>query len=211
MKKLLMMAVIAALSSSAWANFSYQLDVRHVEEGTIPAGTIPAAFTVMLVDKRLDGVAQVKETWKINLADLGLKNYSAYVANGRFDVVSYYNTEGIFTTTLNGITYSIKYDSGFGGYQLQLNDTDIGTSEFLFNGVAEQDIANYAAENMKTVLLVGNKQIAELAAPLNAGGAAQLGTTAQLKEIPTPVPEPTSGMFVLLGVVGLMLRRRRAA
>lgn len=200
-----MMAAIAALSSSVWADWTYEVDITHMESGTFPEGTIPVEIQLQLIDVARSG--KVLATASVNFA--GIASLSDYISGERFDVHGYLTANpagGTFEVV--GGTLQLSHDSAQGDKaQGRVNMHD---SSNIFPGtVREEDFDDYAASNLRTVFTADEKSYV---LAVKKSGSSTVGTTVRLQEIPPqPVPEPTGGMLALLGIVGLMLRRRRAA
>lgn len=98
------------------------------------------------------------------------------------------------TLTLKGQYTSAKYDLGWDG-----GDT-VGIYAIVFDAATPEAATHYAiSSSMSTVTFDDNAQDKTLSVSM-AGASYN----------PTSVPEPTSGLLMLLGMAGLALRRKRA-
>jgi len=98
---------------------------------------------------------------------------------------------------VEGLTFSTTEDTPYYGLVLTGLDTDK-------DGTLDYYIANKATANINTAGTDGT--VANLAKNLGGtGGTAITGWTAA-----ADVPEPTSGLLMLIGMAGLALRRKRA-
>lgn len=231
MKKLLMMAAIAALSSSAWAGMAYQVEINHIETGT--AGLLPLKISLSLRDTSASPAGGKAEIWsdtvkfeqsnvKVGLNSGGYNSLSeadlingGYIADGKLNVVKLL-TEYKYAefVTLQNKKVTLASDGTYGRQAIyEAEAADFKDSTEIFGSMPESEWAAYAEKNLKTVLSTDddvrlNPVVTTLNKSGSGAGAGQLGANATLSQV---VPEPTSGMLALLGVVGLMLRRRRAA
>ena len=145
--------------------------------------------------------------WVIDAATYG-SLYNADVATMMGNVMDKYASidTSAKTVTITDTTYkspttattllSYKDDSGYSA-----GDTAYVAMIFTYNdGAADYYIANVASWTFATS---SNKSIAGLGTNLGGTGGTALGGWQS-------VPEPTSGLLMLLGMAGLALRRRRA-
>ena len=180
------------------------------------------------------GMAQAAAiTWGTGTAIKGVKSDSdpsfgtANAAAGTLNIYVWlvdaatYNSTGVdkiwdtYGSKLNTATASVTGKSGAAGATAKTDGLAVSTTEATpyyglvlvgldtdKDGTLDYYIANKAASEINTA--GSNGSVANLAKNLGGtGGTAITGWTAA-------VPEPTSGMLLLLGMAGLALRRKRA-
>ena len=181
MKKIMVLAAAALIAGFASAA---QVQWSYTGVAADPAGTGYTGYTAYLCDASV-------YTASVLAADL---------ANGDFSKLS---TEGFVQATAGsmqqGTTAFAKIDATYKG-----GDYTAGNSytfyTLIMNGEgADATYFTISADNTKTAPSSGSLAMSFA----NVSSTAQVGWTAA-------VPEPTSGLLMLVGLAGLALRRRRA-
>ena len=119
-------------------------------------------------------------------------------------------TEGVhqLNTATVGKTGSASTTSAYGTMQaFWKNSSAAGTKAgdfyaIIFNADKIADATAYMVTTVKEGLVFSTTQTATQGASLSAGEWHAIGG-------PSPIPEPTSGLLLLLGVAGLALRRKQ--
>lgn len=193
MKKLIISTVIVAftiVSEAASINWSTGVSVKSVTSDTNPAfgttnaGTGTLSVYVWLVNADTYGSVNSSTIWA---------NYGSKLGDATASVTGKSGAAGA-TVQTSGLTYSSETDTAY--YALVIIGLDTNC-----DGTLDYYIANKAESNINTAgkgTTVGN--LAK-----NFGGTGGTAITGW-----TPVPEPTSGLLMLLGVATLALRRRHA-
>ena len=102
---------------------------------------------------------------------------------------------------IENATLGLKDSSDFGKVYLVIFDTDSVTDTSKFYVTAGKELKTLEGDNDASLAFGSQSAASKLAANWNSV-AGQPG--------PEPMPEPTSGLMLLLGMAGLALRRRRA-
>ena len=193
MKKLMFVfaAVLAAgMVQAAAINWGTGTAVKGITSDTNPAfGTSNAAsgtlnLYVWLVDASTYESTAIDSIWG---------TYGSKLDTATASVTGKSGVAGA-TAKTDGLSFSTTEDTPYYGLVLVGLDTDK-------DGTLDYYIANKAASNVNTAGAGAN--VTALAKNIGGtGGSAISGWTA--------VPEPTSGLLMLVGLAGLALRRRRA-
>ncbi len=195
MKKILMVVAatlaVGALQAAS-INWGTGTAVKGVKSATDPSfGTSNAAsgtlnIYVWLVDSTTYSSTSVDSIWGTYGSKLDTATATATGKSGAAGA----------TAKADGLTYSTTASTPYYGLVIVGLDTDK-------DGTLDYYIANKAESVVNTS--GAGTAVANLAKNIGGtGGTAITGWTA------AAVPEPTSGLLMLLGVAGLALRRRRA-
>ena len=150
--------------------------------GTSNAGAGTLNIYVWLVDAATYNSTGVDKIWETYGSKLNTATASATGKSGAAGA----------TAKTDGLTFSTESATPYYGLVITGLDTDK-------DGTLDYYIANKAATEINTA----GTQASVLNLAKNVGGVATTGWTAA-------VPEPTSGMLLLLGMAGLAVRRKRA-
>ena len=193
MKKLMFMlaAVVAAgMAQAATITWGTGTAIKGVKSDSDPSfGTANAAagtlnIYVWLVDAATYNSTGVDKIWDTYGSKLGTATVSTTGKSGAAGA----------NAKVQGLSFSTTEDTPYYGLVLTGLDTDK-------DGTLDYYIANKATANINSAGT--DATVANLAKNLGGtGGTAITGWTA--------VPEPTSGILLLLGMAGLALRRKRA-
>lgn len=196
MKKLMfMLAAVAAVGmvQAASINWSTGTGVKGVKSdsdssfGTSNAASGTLSIYVWLVSESVYNATSTDKIWDTYGTSLGTATASKTGLGGA--------TGG--TAKADGLDFSTEANTPYYGLVLVGLDTDK-------DGTLDYYIANKATSNINTS--GAGTAVSNLAKNLGGtGGTAITGWTAA-----SDVPEPTSGILLLLGVAGLALRRKRA-
>ena len=195
MKKLMfMLAAVAAAgmvqaAAITWGTGTAVKGVKSDSDpsfGTSNAGTGTLNIYVWLVDAATYNSTAVDSIWGTYGSKLNTATASATGKSGAAGA----------TAMADGLTFSDTEDTPYYGLVLVGLDTDK-------DGTLDYYIANKAASNINTA----GKGTAVSNLAKNIGGT---GGTAISVWTAAAVPEPTSGLLMLLGMAGLALRRKRA-
>ena len=207
MKKLLMMAAIAALSSSAWADET-KYGHEHVYSYSLAISELPDELTKENITSYLPSDLLLT---LINPEDGQIYGQvsAATLATAAKDGTALIDPAGKFA--LDSI--SIDINSSQDGTKVGTMSMKLYTDDN-FQEKAEKAKSTY--EGVEFYLILGDVAL-ELSSELRPGGPKTLsvkpsnltsfGTDASYAML---VPEPTSGLLLLLGVAGLALKRKRA-
>lgn len=212
-KRLLVVVFFVALSFVAQADlgviYSWALNVTDVKFNK----TLPTDIVCYLVDRNVSGSSQEKFGGAV-MAKLELDRV---VDSGDSAKTVLYKA-----TAYNYLGYSAWESSTF--YNVALNadgegdvfaqvGTVTGTKagiDWVDMGKTADEVNAYAKENLYAVIY-SESAGKQLNLPVSANYAiTSLGSTASFKNI-IPVPEPTGGFLLLMGLAGLMLKRKKAA
>ena len=192
MKKLMftLAAVLAAgMIQAAQVTWNTGTAVKGITSDSNPAfGSANAAsgtlsLYVWLVNEATYNSTGIDKIWDTYGASLGTATASATGKSG---------AAGAAAKT-DGLTFSTESATPYYGLVITGLDTDK-------DGTLDYYIANKAATEINTA----GTQASVLNLAKNVGGVATTGWTS------ASVPEPTSGLLMLVGLAGLALRRRRA-
>ena len=116
---------------------------------------------------------------------------------------------GELTAWASGATVAAGTTFRANGSSTLENGTSVSLYAVIYDATTIAGAANYIVSDVITVTAAAN------GAPVNAAFGAMTATTAANKFLnsswtATAVPEPTSGLLMLVGIAGLALRRRRA-
>ena len=193
MKKLMftLAAVLAAgMIQAAQVTWNTGTAVKGITSDSNPAfGSANAAsgtlsLYVWLVNEATYNSTGVDKIWDTYGSSLGTATASVTGKGGAAGA----------TAKTDGLTFSTTEDTPYYGLVLTTYDPDK-------DGTVDYYIANKATTAINTAGT--NASVGNLAK--NVGGVATTGWTSA-----SSVPEPTSGLLMLLGIAGLALRRRRA-
>ena len=200
MKKLMIAAAIvcaAALSQAASVSWASDVIYKPVDA----KGTYGTATTDKMGSKAATGYLWevTKAVWESYAADTS-KIYEEFAKEGHGVLGAETKTA---QTTLQGkitLAGTTDYAEGASAYGLILYTYNDGTTDWYVANAAKYDGMGTATANV---------------AALNLYEGGKIGTTPQGDAITgwtkvESIPEPTSGLLLLLGVAGLALRRRRA-
>lgn len=192
MKKLMFVlaAVLAAgMVQAAAITWGTGTAVKGVTSDSDPSfGSANAAsgtlnIYVWLVDAATYNSTSVDKIWETYGSSLGTATASATGKSGAAGA----------TAKTDGLTFSTESATPY--YGLVITGLDMDK-----DGTLDYYIANKAATEINTA----GTQASVLNLAKNVGGVATTGWTS------ASVPEPTSGLLMLVGLAGLALRRRRA-
>ena len=192
MKKLMFVlaALTAGLVQAASINWGTGTGVKGVASDSDPSfGTSSAAAGTLSIYVWLVDAATYNSTDVSSIAD----TYGSKLSTATASKTGLGGAAGGNATT-DGLAYSTEANTPYYGLVLVGLDPDK-------DGTVDYFIANKATSNINTAGKGTN--IGNLAKNLGGtGGTALTGWTA--------VPEPTSGLLLLLGMAGLALKRKRA-
>ena len=182
MKKLLVLAAVAAMAMGAKADYTYTLD--------LPGAQAVYRVAAYIADDNAD--RSVAETaWAIQLSPIVLPENPTYGE----DWDAHY-------TMLSSMFSSWKFSGSEGSFST-FHDGEVPLENWFVLVLEGEDSivpsAKYACYYGET----GDKDVITLDLNPIASGYLMPGE-------PAPVPEPTSGLLLLLGVAGLALKRKRA-
>ncbi len=183
MKKILVALAVAGLAfASQAASIKWSTGTKVLApESTSQAAAGTLSMYVWLVDANTYNNTSVDSLWASYGNKLNTATASTTGGAGKAGV----------TVTTDGLSYSTTAATYYYALALITYDGDQ-------NGTAEYYIANIASSYVNTAGTGNN--ISSLATKLGGSGEAVSWTA---------VPEPTSGLLVLLGMAGLALKRRR--
>ena len=192
MKKLMFVlaAVAAGMVQAASINWGTGTAVKGIKSDSDPSfGTANAASGTLNIYVWLVDAATYNSTDVSSIAD----TYGSKLSTATASATGKSGATGA-TAQTDELAFSTTEDTPYYGLILVGLDTDKdGTMDYL--------IANKAASNVNTA--GKGTAVSNLAKNLGGtGGTAITGWTA--------VPEPTSGLLLLLGMAGLALKRKRA-
>ena len=203
MKKILVLLSIFALASGAWAEATYEWAVTITD---IPVGYgLPSDLVCYLVDMSVKestttmyvGAVMARANLIEQMADGATYSYQTYKPTGEAGIgvsdmfAKFHEYEGTLYTTF------------------KIASTSFGI-EWNNMGMTTEAVSEYAKDNLYAVISsqsTGKKL--DLKVTPN-GAIFTLGSNGSFKSV-EPVPEPTSGLLLLLGVAGLALKRKKAA
>ena len=192
MKKLMVLAVLAALCANAWADYSmtYKLTVRDIDPYVInkevspyglkwgdEAGTLPMDMVCAVIDTTVQDLSTPTKYKTLASVNVYSQNPKVNPPTGSIDSWS----------AVMNVEQTVP-DSAFAPY------------------VGDENRAK-----LKTVVYSDSRGMYQIA-DINKldGDATGIGSVMSFAPTPTPTPEPTSGMLLLLGLAGLALKRKRA-
>lgn len=183
MKKLMVIAALMAAVAANAATFSWQ---------TSAVGKIyEAGSTTALI---ASGTAYLFDSGKVAQDDV----LAAFVAGTALDTLGYASSGAVSAGAISKVTFDVPtgYATGdaFNGYFALVVDDSIY--------IAPTVTAETPATGNKAMSF-NAKTSSQLAAMDSAGGYSAAGWY-------TAVPEPTSGLLLILGMAGLALKRKRA-
>jgi len=198
MKKLLAMAAIAGMAFGAQASYTYtwNIDINDIDPGYTP----PSDLKAWLRDANTG-------------ATIAALSFTLF--NGK--TATEYSLD---VSKANDLAKSLTLDTTYksGGITIGEDPSHAGqvnyktTVEFDTSRNLTTEYKNDPTKSLKVVLegtSVDTKQYLVQEIPVIWSIDTQFGAAASYD--PSPVPEPTSGMLVFLGLAGLMLKRKRAA
>ena len=200
MKKLMVLAVLAALCANAWAEYTitYKLTVAnidsYVQDKTVSpyglswgdeAGTLPKDMVCAIIDSTVKDASTATGYKTLGAVDV----YKAYLAPSLAASVN-----------INKPTGDIK------SWSAVMNAKQTITDDSFTPYMGDANRAK-----LKTVVYSESRGMYQIA-DINAleGDATGIGSVMSFAPTPAPSPEPTSGMLLLLGLAGLALKRKRA-
>ena len=188
MKKFMIAAAIACAAAFSQAA-SVQWSCTNVYKGNATEKSTGVAYLMMA-----SSVADFSK-----LAGKGVNAINNALAAA---LVSYKPTEaGLYGLTKENAELGLNDSSSYGNAYLVIFDTETVTDASKFYITAEKALETLEGDNVSKMLFASQASKSKLAANWNSV-AGQPG--------PEPMPEPTSGLMLLLGMAGLALRRRRA-
>lgn len=237
MSKYLILSVLTAWAFGAQAlesfSVTYTANISNIQDAgkeTGTSGTLPGVITMSLIDT---GFATDKTIYSTTFTFDGLEvetdhgetitlgKGGAYIReDGRFDIASFVSdfTGGTAYLPKTDLVSSkpmltFAYDEQTGGFGVSATFEGKLSSLNVYEnceGMDDDAMILYANKNMKTVFEVSDLSY-ELA--IDAGNDKKTLTSSTdmgtLKPI-TPVPEPTSGLLLMMGLAGLALKRKQA-
>ena len=196
MKKLMIVAaIVCAAAVSQAASIKWGGDIAQAD-GTNPVGAGSVAYLIRGATTAAAAVSTITvdgTDWSAWTTDTGATIVSAYTLDAD-DATSSYHFERM---------YSITGDADAGYYSVVVVDGGAGADGKTGSyNLAGQNTITSATDPTVVNLLIGDNWASGTAPWLGNGGfnAVQFAS----------VPEPTSGLLMLLGFAGLALRRRRA-
>jgi len=213
MKKMLMMTAIAAMAFGAQAEtYSYGLTLSQIPLSILESGKFKEV-KCYLVDNSVTGGKSLSGKTGSVMAEI---TYSGGFESS-FDHILYsvvgYNTAG----TMNGdpsqkIASYVQNTTADNKYTFQPFKTSSNAITWNNLGDTPTKVNEYAKDHLTAYLFVtmaddSVMELAPVAVTVN-NDIYSLGSFATYTEV---VPEPTSGMLVFLGLVGMLLKRKRAA
>ena len=185
MKKLLVLAAVAAMAMGAQADYTYNLDLD---------GAQAVYWFMFYEDAR--GKDKIIEDWQEEARPMFLDETVARdVFGGETWAQTYANTEMALSGNGN------KFSGSSGSFSFV--DSDGGQNWGLLVLTDATEISPGAAYSVYYgTSSTGGGSITLDTAPIESGHL--------MTDSPTPAPEPTSGLLLLLGVAGLALKRKRA-
>ena len=194
MKKLMMaFAVVACAAAVQASTVKWNVGNIYTVDAEGAATTTKAAsgaYYVMCFFADSAGAATAKE---ISISDA----LAAATSGNAASLSSYAIYEG--TTTGVGKFASSNYDGNWGA------DKTISIYALVFNDDTAAE-ATYVAANAAAT----SYTFADSAEDKSLSVSMASATWSAIGSSPTPIPEPTSGLFLLFGVAGLALLRKRA-
>ena len=188
MKKLMIMA-LAAVSAMALNAATVSWTITNVKQGD--AGVSGTAYVFFVAGDSAD------TSWATGLANKGAAAVKDAIASAGANI-SYQNSNaGIFSyTTAQGFTLKSNADLGLTG------DTQYTAYAIIFDSAEITDASKFIVTGTRTANTYEDSSSSNRAFAIGSQASATWNAVA--------VPEPTSGLLMLVGLAGLALRRRRA-
>ena len=183
MKKLLVLAAVAAMAMSAKAEYTWTVE-------------IPNAQSVYMIACGFDE-SMLKAAWSQQMKPMLLDDNTILEGNTWAERYAY------FSAMLEQQSDQRKFSGTDGSFSIS-NEQRIPTW-----GLLALEDADSARPGAKYTFYYGESAADGGAITLNPISGVESGYL-RTDPAPAPVPEPTSGLLLLLGVAGLALKRKRA-
>ena len=154
------------------------------------------------------GTTAAKDTVTAYLFTISQSDYNSYIAMSAADL-----SKAIYEDFDTSSAAATKNSTGTG--QANLSDTAVASAQYRAILYVDNVNDGYYMGNVAAYTWSGSgtAAVGDLAATVGGdigGGSTATAWYHETAPGPVPIPEPTSGLLMLLGVAGLALRRRRA-
>ena len=190
MKKFMITAAIACAVVIAQAA-SVQWTCTNVYNGKGDESTKVSGIAYLMLESSVADFTK--------LSGQGAKAVNAALADALVGYTS--TTAGAFGLTKENADLGLKDASPYGNSYLVIFDSTTVSDTSKFYVTASKELYTLEGDNVSKMQFASQSAASKLAANWHSV-AGQPG--------PEPMPEPTSGLMLLLGMAGLALRRRRA-